>query len=493
MACDYVRIARMVLRVFRMARQRIFNAIEASILWMESAMKVLDSDQWVQNNFSGCDLGDKRLDKRLITIATGMLANPEGSIPKQNSDWSDVKAAYRFFDNERGTFDGVAQPHWELTRKTKPGKYLLICDTTDIDEIQHKSTTGLGILGNGMGKGVQLHSCLTYNLDEKQIVGSAGALLYYRKRVKKDETRKQRLARTRESDVWGNLVDQIGQAPNGSQWIHVWDRGGDNFEAMCHVKLNNNDWIIRASQMSRNVLVQGEIMRMKDVIKTAVKTGSYKINLRGRDGAIARIAEVDVFVAKVTYFRPLMCSKWLKKCGIAELPMNVVIVQETNPLKGAKPIQWVLLTSLPVTSFEQAMEVIDSYDHRWLIEEYHKVMKTGCSLEERALRTAERLEPLIALISVIGTRLLQLKLVGRNQPEVKASTYVPSSWMKCLKLARPKCNLTEMTVYQFFRELAKLGGFLARKCDKEPGWQTIWAGHQKMQAWLQGMRLANAI
>jgi hypothetical protein len=142
-----------------MALKRIFNAIVASILWMESAMKVLDSDQWVQTNFNGSDLGDRRLDKRLTKIATGMLANPDGSIPKQNSDWSDVKAAYRFFDNKCCTFNGVAQTHWELTRNTKPGKYLLICDTTDIDQIQHKSTTGLGILGNGMGKGVQLHSC----------------------------------------------------------------------------------------------------------------------------------------------------------------------------------------------------------------------------------------------------------------------------------------------------------------------------------------------
>lgn len=493
MACDDGCRARMVLHVFHMALQRIFNAIVASILRMESAMKVLDSDQWVQTNFDGCDLGDKRLDKRLTKIATGMLANPDGSIPKQNSDWSDVKAAYRFFDNECCTFNGVAQTHWELTRNTKPGKYLLICDTTDIDQIQHKSTTGLGILGNGMGKGVQLHSCLTFNLDEKQIVGSTGALLYYRKRVKKDETRSQRLARTRESDVWGNLVDEIGHAPNGSQWVYVWDRGGDNFEAMCHVKLSKNDWIIRASQMSRNVLVGEETIRMKDVIKTAVKTGSYKINLRGRAGALARIAEVDVFVARVTYPRPSVCSKWVRKCGIDKLLMNVVIVQETNPSKGAKPILWVLLTSLPVTSFLEAKEVIESYEHRWLIEEYHKVMKTGCSLEERALRTADRLEPLIALTSVIGTRLLQLKLVGRNQPEAKALTHVPSSWMKCLKLARPKCNLTGMTVYQFFRELAKLGGFLARKCDGEPGWQTIWAGHQKMQAWLQGMRLVDAI
>lgn len=456
-------------------------------------MKVLDSDQWVDANFGACDLGDKRRDKRLLKIASNMLAMPGGSIPKQNIEWADVKAAYRFFDNEHCTFDNVAESHWNLTRQTKPGRYLLICDTTDIDHTAHDCTTGMGILGNGMGRGVQLHSCLAFNFDEKQIVGSAGGLLYYRKRVGKGETRSQRLARTRESDVWGNLVDQVGKAPKGSQWIHVWDRGGDNFEAMCHVKLSGNDWLVRASQMSRKVIVDGQTISMKNAIKAAVKIGSYELNLRGRDGVVARTAQLDISVTKVTYPLPSNRSKWVKKCGIKELPMNVVIVRETNPPKGEKPICWILLTSLPVKSFQDAWDIVEAYEHRWLIEEYHKVMKSGCGLEEHALKTADRLEPLIGLISVIGTRLLQLKLVGRNQPEAKATTHVPSSWMTCLKIARPKCNLTNMTVYGFFRELAKLGGFLARKGDGEPGWQTIWRGHQKLHAWLEGMKLVNAI
>ncbi len=119
----------------------------------------------------------------------------------------------------------------------------------------------------------------------------------------------------------------------------------------------------------------------------------------------------------------------------------------------------VLLTSLPINSFEDAWQVVEDYEHRWLIEEYHKVIKSACSIESHALRTADRLEPLIGMISVLGTRLFQLKLIGRNQPNAKAVTHVPASWLKCLKLARPKLTLTGLTVYEFFRELAKLGGF----------------------------------
>ena len=144
-------------------------------------------------------------------------------------------------------------------------------------------------------------------------------------------------------------------------------------------------------------------------------------------------------------------------------------------------------------TFEDAWQVISDYENRWLVEEYHKVLKTGCSVEMHALRTADRLEPLIGLISVIGIRLFQSKLIGRSQPEAKAATHVPSAWLKGLKLLRPKLKITDMSVYTFFRELAKLGGFLDRKGDGEPGWQTIWHGYQRLQAILERMRLAEAI
>ena len=111
--------------------------------------------------------------------------------------------------------------------------------------------------------------------------------------------------------------------------------------------------------------------------------------------------------------------------------MNVVIVQESNPPAGVTPVYWVLLTSLPVQSFDDAWQVIDDYEHRWLIEEYHKVIKTGCNIEGPALRTAGRLEPLIGLISGIGIRLFQMKLLGRSQRTAQAKTHVPGSWLKC--------------------------------------------------------------
>lgn len=457
-------------------------------------MKVLDNSQWIEQQFSLCNLGDKRRTKRLQSVATQMLACPANSLPQQNVEWSDLKAAYRFFACSQTTFEAICQQHWQQTLQTRPGRYLLISDTTDINHFSHKATKGLGMLGDGIGRGIQLHNCLMYDSQKQLIQGAAGGLLYYRKRTPKGETRMQRLKRKRESDLWGEMVDKVGSPPKGSQWIHVFDRGGDNFEAMCHIRLSKCDWVIRASKLKRRISSGDNHVSSLDVaLKDARHLGCYDLNLRTRPGMKARTAKVNVSVLKATVPPPIHCSPWVKQCGIRELSMNVVQVKEEGGPKGAKSVCWVLLTSLPVDTFDAAWQVIEDYEHRWLVEEYHKVLKSGCSIEGHSLRTADRLEPLIGLISVIGIRLLQLKLVGRNQPEAKAATHTPSQWLKVLKLAKPKISLTGLTVYQFFRELAKLGGFLARKCDGEPGWQTIWRGYQKLQSLMDGVRLVKAI
>jgi hypothetical protein len=126
-----------------------------------------------------------------------------------------------------------------------------------------------------------------------------------------------------------------------------------------------------------------------------------------------------------------------------------------------------------------------------LIEEYHKVLKTGCQIERHALREASRLESLMALTSVIGVRLLQLKTVGRNDPQQSAHRPVPRRWLGGLKALRPRLSKIQLTVYEFFRELTKLGGFLGRQHNGEPGWQTTWRGYQKLYNILLGMELAN--
>lgn len=148
-------------------------------------MRLLDNDQWVDENFSECELGNTLRNKRLSIVATNMLKSPESSLVQQNPDWSDTKAAYELWKREEVTFDSVSACHWDRTRQTEPGRYLLISDTTDINHYTHEATEGLGMLGDGKGRGMQLHSCLFVN-SAQQVTGTGGALLFYRKRVAKN-------------------------------------------------------------------------------------------------------------------------------------------------------------------------------------------------------------------------------------------------------------------------------------------------------------------
>ena len=445
-------------------------------------MTVINNEEWIEQQFSQCDFGDQRRRKRMKKVATHFLTEPDGRLPAQNNEWKDLKAAYRLFDSDAVSFEATASPHWKQTRSTKPGRYLLISDTTDINFTDHKATQGLGFLGDGRSQGIQLHSCLAYDSEREIIVGQMGALLHYRQRKPKKETRAQRLKRGRESEVWGKLVDQVGVPPEDSHWIHVFDRGGDDFEAMCHIKQTGADWIIRAAKMNRNVLNwENRKVKLAEACQDAQLLGSYTLSVRARPGVAAREAQIEVLTTPLALPQPHLKTPWVKQCGISSIPLNVVIVQEVGAPKGVTPIRWVLLTSLPVETFEDAWQVIGDYENRWLIEEYHKVLKSGCGIEDHALQTAARMEPLIALIAVVGIRLFQLKLIGRKLPNVKAKSYIPPSWLTSLTLLRPKLSVCNLTVYEFFRELAKLGGFLGRKSDGEPGGQTMWRGYKKMQ------------
>lgn len=452
--------------------------------------RVADNEQWVTQNFSECDFGHVLRTQRVTMMARNMLECPNESLPKQNAEWSDLKAAYRFFNRGEVTFNAVRQCHEEATRQTPPGVYLMISDTTDIDHYKHQATQGLGMLGDGKGRGMQLHSCLVVDAANGVVRGTAAAKVFYRKTVPKNETRMQRLARPRESTLWGDVTQQVGRPPEGSQWIHVWDRGGDNFEAMCHIVQTGCDWLIRASKLNRVVqLESGAMTTMENAVSHSTPVGSYELHLRARPGVSARVAFIQVRSTRVTLPQPKMKSPFVRSCGIRGIATNVLVIEEVNAPKGVTPIRWVLLTSLSVNSINAAWTVIEHYETRWLIEEYHKVMKSGCSIQRHALRTAARLEPLIGLISVVSVRLLSLKTVSRHEPDAKARHRVPGLWLKAIQLMKPKLAKRELTVYEFFRELAKLGGFLGRKHDGEPGWESIWTGYKKLHGRMEGMKL----
>lgn len=453
-------------------------------------MRLVENEEWVEQQFEGCDLNNSMRTRRLKKAARNMLGDPNASLPKQNCNWSDVKAVYRLLDREEVTFDAVAEYHWRQTRAIGEGRYLLISDTTDFNKRQRGRIKEITRMGPGIGNGMQLHSCLAIDSSNGLVQGMAGALLHYRKRARKSETTMQRLRRTRASQIWGHLVQQIGPPTNDSQWIHVFDRGGDNFESLCNIVLNECDWVIRVGKMHRLVKnAAGELVKLSEALKAAVEIGSYELDLRCRPRQTARTAKMIVSSTSITIPRPKCCSPFTKECGIHAVETNIVLVEEVNAPKGVKPIRWVLMTSLPARTFQQACQVIEDYEYRWHIEEYHKIIKSGCKIEGHSLQTLGRLEALFGLVSVIGVRLLQLKTIGKADKAAVAYNRVPHTWLNAMKHLKPRIQVTKITVYEFFREIAKLGGFLARKSDGEPGWQTTWYGYRKLQLIVHGIEI----
>ena len=448
-------------------------------------------NEWARMNFGTCELGDKRRTQRLVRVAEQIAGNPSASLPNQTETWGDLKAAYRLFDCEDVTFEAIARPHWELTKKLAKGRTLVIGDTTEIDFGRFREIEGVGPTGNGTGQGFLLHNALMVSADTEEILGVAGQTIHYRtkkRKSKKRPTAPQRLKKkNRESEVWGNVIDQIGPPAEGSSFMHVFDRGADKFEVYCHLLQQRSDWVIRACQVHRSVLVGDteERMPLKAYLPMLKPLGSYTIQLRARPGQPAREAELKVRIGQIKIPRPQHVSPWVRKLKQSPIPMTVLEVVEVNAPQSVEPIRWVLFTSLPVVTFEDAWIIIGYYELRWLVEEYHKALKTGCRTESRQLKTTRRLEVLVGLTSVVAVRLLKLKSLARTNPDVPAQRVVPSAWLKMLKLARKNLNrVHDLTVGQFYREVAKLGGFLGRKSDGEPGWITIWRGWEKLNMYV---------
>jgi len=379
--------------------------------------------QWAQRNFGSCKLGDKRRTNRLIQVVQRIASNPSASLPNQTETWSDLKAAYKLFDRQEVSFEAIARPHWELTKQRPAGRYLVIGDTTEIDFGKRRMISGLGPTGNGSGAGFLLHNALMVDADTEEIVGVAGQAIHYRhEKSKKKENRSQRLKRKRESEVWGKVIDQVGPPPEEVQWVHVLDRGGDNFEVYCHLLKQRSQWVVRAAKLNRYVLTGTDDVRMK-LFEYLPKLGllcTYTLSLRARPRQPAREAKLEVRVGRIKVPRPHHASPWVKQLQQPPIAMNVVEVVEVDPPEGATPIRWVLLTSLPVKTFDDAWMVIRYYETRWLVEEYHKALKTGCHVEGRQLKTAARLEAMVGLMSVVAVRLLRLKSLARTNPDIPA-------------------------------------------------------------------------
>jgi hypothetical protein len=451
-------------------------------------------EDWAQQHFGQAQLGDRRRTRRAVKVAVAMAAHPAGSIPGQSGDWAATKGAYRLFDGDKVTFEALCESHWRQTRRQAAGRrrVLMVQDGTQLDFSRHQQTEGLGPIGDGGGQGLMLHSVMAVDPcagsgEAPEVLGLAHQHLWRRRCVPKGETRTQRKARQNQARVWSDAVRAVGSSNSESRWIHVGDREADNFDFFDACRQADAGFVVRAYQNRRAALghkatdASGYLM---DLARSLEPIGGRKLYVRRRRNRSPRWVQLQVASSAVTIFAP-----WLSGGTPSPIRCWVVRVWEESPLPGQSPIEWVLISSEPADDAEAALEIAEWYACRWLIEEYHKCLKTGCRVESRQLHTVDRLEGVIGMLAVVAVRLLQLKQYVRCDPDSPAETYVSPEHVKMLAAyyAKPQSG---MTVYEFWRLVAQLGGFLGRKGDGEPGWQTLWQGWRKLDLMTLGAKLA---
>jgi hypothetical protein len=299
------------------------------------------------------------------------------------------------------------------------------------------------------------------------------------------ETRRQRLSRPRKSQQWAASFKWSGRPPQGAQWIFIADRESDCYETIELCQQHGVDFVIRACQDRR---LAGAGGHLRPAVAQAPVLGQTTVEVRARGGQPARTAMVEVRSMRVDLAGPWRPGGWqppLKDIGVVE-------VREVNPPPGVQePLHWILLTSLPCATWAQAQRVIGRYTARWWVEEYHKALKTGAGVEESQLERAYRLEALIAVLAVVAVRLLSTKMLARSRPEsYEAAAGFGPEMLAILekKLGKPKGGWTNRNVLV---ATARLGGFLARKHDGMPGWQTIWRGWQRLMWMCEGSEILN--
>jgi hypothetical protein len=451
--------------------------------------------QWAQREFGFAQLGDRRRSKRLMNVATRLAANPGGTLPGAFPRWAELKGAYRLFNQSGVSYENVLGPHLENTlgRCREPGEYLIIEDTTLLDYSGSAAAQELGRIGDGKGRGFELHSALAVRVEqwtleqrpEGMVVGLLGQQCDRPRPRPKGETEAQRWQRVRKSRRWTGALKAAGAPPAGCQWIYVADRESDFYEPIQSCQQLALDFIIR-SRCNRRLAEEAGMLWEK--LAEQPTLGQSTVSLRARPGQSARTAIVQIRAMRMDLDGPWRSGGWQPELR----GLWAVEVREVDAPEGVRePLHWILLTSLPAESRAAVQRIVGRYAARWWIEEYHKALKTGAGVEHSQLEQVYRLESLIAVLAVVAVRLLATKFVARSRPEgLDAVTGIEPLALALLeeKLGPPKGGWTNQSL---LIAIARLGGFPARRSDGLPGWQTIWRGWHRLAWMCEGIETLN--
>lgn len=446
-----------------------------------------DVNEWAAQQWGAARLNDKRRTARAVILGAQLAAQPDASLPEQTGSWKDLKAAYRLFNESAVTHAALSGPHRQATlrqARLSQGVVLFIQDGTELDFTHHPKVTGLGRLSTEKRHGLLVHSCLAWSEASGEL-GLAAQQVWRRKPKPKSRARSKRASswRATEYDVWAEVLRQLGPAPerqSGLRWISVGDRASDIYGYFRQAGALGWEVVARAARDRKIETRVDERPYLLQWARQLPGQATKEVSLRGRDGLPSRTASLQLAWAQCQMPAPGAG----KERGGPSLCVSVVRAWEAPAPVGSEPLEWVLVTTLAVSDAHSARRVIGYYEKRWMIEEYHKCLKTGCAMEARQLGTADGLEALLGFLSIIAVRLLQLREASRQKPDAPARHFVAPELLGTVQ-SYFKLSPGDLSLREFWRAVARLGGFLGRKSDGNPGWQTIWRGWQKLQdlAW----------
>jgi hypothetical protein len=447
-------------------------------------------------NFGSVDLADKRRTQRLVALVDGMCRHPGGTLPDKLNRPADLRAFYRLMNRPEVTHDLLIRSHAAATRQRiaalRPGSIVLtLHDATELDFTSKTSLLDqLGQIGQGTRRGYICHNSLAVCADTGETLGLLSQILHHRADAPAHEPVPERREREdRESRLWVQGVATSGVTADGVQCIDVSDSLSDTFEYLAYQVGHGRQFVVRAKENRKLVEPVAGQQYLLDAVRHLKSMGQRPLTVAMSPQRRARQTTVQVAFAAVTVALP---RKHVGKYAKAPLHLWAIRVWERRTPAEEKPLEWILLTNVPVTSTADAQVRIDWYERRPIVEELHKGMKTGCGIEKMQFETTGPLEPAIAVLSTIATTLLRLRDAARAPDAATrpATEVVDAEYVEVLAAHYGSRVGVRPSVLTFYKHVARLGGHQNRKCDGFPGWITLWRGWMKLQAMVDGYRSA---
>lgn len=456
-----------------------------------------EANDWAEQEFGGARLFDTRLRTRLSCLARDFFAKPGALVPEAcDGSASKMKAAYRFFANSRFDLEALLKGHVETSagRVSQHEVVLAVQDTTSMNYSSHLGTSGLGPINtkSDQGVGLILHDTMAFSTEGTPL-GLLDVQCWARdpEQAGKKEKRKQLPIEEKESIKWLNSYRSVAEVQElcpGTMLVSVGDREADIHELFHEAQQSPSGVkLLVRSERSRNRKIEDDDEQAFLWEKMAAQelAGHIEIDIPRSGSRAARQAKLAVRYAEVT----LRCPRGKHLEDVSA--WAVYALEVDPPAEVKKPLEWMLLTTVPVMSFEEAVERLRWYTLRWGIEIYHRVLKSGCRIQDRQLNTADRIENCLAIDLVVAWRIFWLTKQGRETPDIPCDVFFEEDeWKVLYAAAREETPPEEPpTLREAVRMTAKLGGFLGRKSDGEPGTITLWRGLVRLDGIVLGYRI----